>query len=96
MAGASRRFIRAGRPIRERRKVERVQGIILEECYRPGRHNVTPSISGLRRDLEAYLDYYNHDRPRLGGHSGPGAHPADRGPQAQAAPMTSGVAPIAG
>jgi transposase InsO family protein len=64
--GASHRFIRAGRP-QSNGKVERVQGIILEECYQPALHNyVTPSISGLRRDLDAYLIYYNHDRPTWG------------------------------
>jgi transposase InsO family protein len=64
--GVSHRFIRAGRP-QSNGKVERAQGIILEECYQPALHNyVTPSISGLRRDLEAYLAYYNHQRVSWG------------------------------
>jgi len=64
--GASHRFIRAGRP-QSNGKVERAQGIILEECYQPALHNyVTPSISGLRRDLADYLAYYNHHRPSWG------------------------------
>ncbi|HEX2370714.1 MAG TPA: DDE-type integrase/transposase/recombinase [Acidimicrobiia bacterium] len=64
--GATHRFIRAGRP-QSNGKVERAQGIILEECYQPALHGyVTPSITGLRRDLDDYLGYYNHDRPNWG------------------------------
>jgi transposase InsO family protein len=60
------RFIKAGRP-QSNGKVERVQGTILQECYQPALVGyVTPSISGLRRDLNDYLDYYNHHRPHRG------------------------------
>jgi len=60
------RFIRAGRP-QSNGKVERVQGTILEECYQPALIGyVEPSITGLRRDLSNYLDYYNYRRPHRG------------------------------
>ena len=60
------RFIKAGRP-QSNGKVERVQGTILQECYQPALIGyVTPSISGLRRDLTDYLNYYNHHRPHRG------------------------------
>lgn len=60
------RFIRSGRP-QTNGKVERVQGTILEECYQPALIGyVTPSITGLRRDLTDYLWYYNHQRPHRG------------------------------
>ena len=60
------RFIRAGRP-QSNGKVERVQGTMLEEFYKPvlSRY-VQPSISGLRRDLTDYLTYYNWQRPHTG------------------------------
>lgn len=64
--GAEHRFIRAGRP-QSNGKVERVQGTILQECYQPALVGyVTPSISGLRRDLDQYLSYYNWKRPHHG------------------------------
>lgn len=64
--GAEHRFIRAGRP-QTNGKVERIQGLLLEECYQPALHSyVTPSITGLRRDLADYLNYYNHQRPSWG------------------------------
>jgi transposase InsO family protein len=64
--GSEHRFIRAGRP-QSNGKVERAQGTLLEECYQPALLNyVTPSITGLRRDLHDYLDYYNHQRPHWG------------------------------
>ncbi|MBT8201699.1 MAG: integrase core domain-containing protein, partial [Acidimicrobiia bacterium] len=60
------RFIRAGRP-QSNGKVERVQGTILEEFYQPTLLKyVEPSITGLRRDLDAYITYYNHQRPHFG------------------------------
>lgn len=63
---AKHRFIRAGRP-QSNGKVERVQGTILEEFYQPALINyVEPSITGLRRDLDAYINYYNHQRPHRG------------------------------
>ena len=60
--GARQRFIHAGRP-QTNGCVERVQGTILEECWKPSfaRHLI-PKQNGLRRDLVRYLDYYNTDR----------------------------------
>ena len=60
--GARQRFIHAGRP-QTNGCVERVQGTILEECWKPSfaRHLI-PKQNGLRRDLVRYLDYYNADR----------------------------------
>lgn len=60
------RFIRAGRP-QTNGKVERVQRTLLEEFYQPTLLTYTePSITGLRRDLETYVTYYNHQRPHHG------------------------------
>ena len=60
--GAEHRFIRAGQP-QTNGCVERVQQTILEECWKPcfARY-LTPKITGLRRDLNQYLHYYNTDR----------------------------------
>ncbi len=64
--GVAHRFIRAGRP-QSNGKVERVQRTLLEELYQPTLINYTePSITGLRRDLDAYLAYYNHHRRHYG------------------------------
>lgn len=64
--GVNHRYIRAGRP-QSNGKVERVQGTILEEFYKPVLSNyVEPSITGLRRDLADYLTYYNWQRPHTG------------------------------
>ena len=64
--GAEQRFIHAGRP-QTNDCVERVQGTILEECWKPAfaRHLI-PKQTGLRRDLERYLRYYNSDRAHTG------------------------------
>ncbi len=64
--GIAHRFIRAGRP-QSNGKVERVQGTLLEEFYKPvlSRY-VEPSITGLRRDLGDYLTYYNWERRHSG------------------------------
>lgn len=73
--GVEHRFIRAGRP-QSNGKVERVQGTMIQELYQPTLIGyVEPSISGLRRDLEAYLTYYNHKR-RHRGRWNKGATPA--------------------
>ena len=42
-------------------------GTILEECWKPAfaRHLI-PKQTGLRRDLERYLRYYNSDRAHTG------------------------------
>lgn len=64
--GVQHRFIRAGRP-QTNGKVERVQRTLLEEFYQPTLIGYTePSITGLRRDLNAYVTYYNHHRPHHG------------------------------
>lgn len=69
------RFIRAGRP-QTNGKVERVQGTMIQELYQPTLINyVEPSITGLRKDLNAYLNYYNHTR-RHRGRWNKGATPA--------------------
>jgi transposase InsO family protein len=64
--GAEHRFIRAGRP-QTNGCVERVQGTILEECWKPAfaRHLI-PKLTGLQRDLRQYLRYYNADRAHTG------------------------------
>ncbi|MDP8959911.1 MAG: DDE-type integrase/transposase/recombinase [Actinomycetota bacterium] len=64
--GARQVFIRAGRP-QTNGCVERVQGTILEECWKPAfARYLIPKITGLRLDLERYLDYYNTDRAHNG------------------------------
>lgn len=64
--GINHRFIKAGRP-QSNGKVERVQGTILQECYQPALIGyVEPSITGLRQDLDRYLEFYNHQRPHHG------------------------------
>ena len=64
--GAQHRFIRAGRP-QTNGCVERVHLTILEECWKPSfARYLTPKITGLRLDLNHYLDYYNTDRAHTG------------------------------
>ena len=64
--GIRHRFIRPGRP-QSNGKVERVQRTLLEEFYQPAfAAYVEPSITGLRRDLNDYLTYYNWQRPHHG------------------------------
>jgi transposase InsO family protein len=64
--GAEQRFIHAGRP-QTNGCVERVQGTILDECWRPTfARSLVPKYTGLRRDLERYLRYYNTDRAHTG------------------------------
>lgn len=64
--GVEHRFIKAGRP-QTNGKAERVQGTMIQELYQPTLTNyVEPSITGLRRDLAAYLTYYNHTRRHYG------------------------------
>jgi transposase InsO family protein len=63
---AEHRFIRAGRP-QTNGCVERVQGTILEECWKPAfARYLIPKYTGLRLDLERYLQYYNTDRAHTG------------------------------
>lgn len=64
--GAEHRFIRSGRP-QTNGCVERLQGTILEECWKPAfARYLVPRYTGLRRDLEHYLHYYNFDRAQTG------------------------------
>jgi len=64
--GAEHRFIRSGRP-QTNGCVERLQGTILEECWKPAfARALVPAYQGLQRDLESYLVYYNTDRAHTG------------------------------
>lgn len=64
--GAKQRFIRSGRP-QSNGCVERLQGTILEECWKPAfARYLVPGYRGLQRDLERYLAYYNTDRAHTG------------------------------
>ena len=64
--GARHLFIRAGRP-QTNGCVERVQETILEECWKPAfARYLIPKYTGLRLDLDRYLDYYNTDRAHTG------------------------------
>ena len=64
--GAVHRFIHAGRP-QTNGCVERVQRTVLEECWKPVfARDLFPSDSGLRRELDRYLRYYNEDRAHTG------------------------------
>jgi transposase InsO family protein len=64
--GAQQTFIRAGRPATNG-AVERVQRTILEECWRPSfARSLVPKLTGLARDLAAYLQFYNEERAHTG------------------------------
>ena len=64
--GGRQTFIRAGRPVTNG-AVERVQRTILEECWRPSfARSLVPKLTGLERDLAAYLRYYNEERAHTG------------------------------
>ncbi|HEV8054222.1 MAG: transposase [Chloroflexi bacterium] len=64
--GARQTFIRAGRPATNG-AVERVQRTILEECWRPSfARSLVPKLTGLSRDLAAYLRFYNEERAHTG------------------------------
>jgi hypothetical protein len=55
-------FIRSGRP-QTNGCVERVQGTILEECWKPAfARYLIPKQIGLRHDLDRYLRYYTRSR----------------------------------
>jgi transposase InsO family protein len=59
-------FIAAGRP-QTNGCVERVQGTILEECWKPSfAHSLIPKSTALAQDLDYYLRYYNQDRAHNG------------------------------
>jgi len=64
--GIDHRFIKAGRP-QSNGKVEGVQGIMLEEFYKPNLINyVEPSMTGLRIDMAQYVEFYNYKRRHYG------------------------------
>ncbi len=55
------------RPPPDQRPVEALHQTILEECWRPAfARYLHPRFTGLRRDLERYLAFYNHDRAHHG------------------------------
>ena len=58
--------IHAGRP-QSNGHVETLHKTILDECWRPAfARYLYPRYRGLRRELERYLAYYNHDRVHHG------------------------------
>lgn len=58
--------IHAGRP-QTNGNVEALHKTILDECWRPAfARYLYPRLMGLRRELDSYLDYYNHDRVHHG------------------------------
>jgi transposase InsO family protein len=58
--------IRAGRP-QTNGHVEALHKTILDECWRPAfARYIYPSYTGLARDLQTYMTYYNHDRVHNG------------------------------
>jgi transposase InsO family protein len=58
--------IRSGRP-QTNGHVEALHRLILEECWRPAfARYLYPRYTGLKRELERYLDDYNHDRVHHG------------------------------
>lgn len=67
--GVRHTFIHAGRP-QTNGAVERVQGTILQECWKPAfvRYLIV-KLTGLQRELVTYLKYYNEDRAHQGRHT---------------------------
>lgn len=64
--GARVTQIRAGRP-QTNGHVERLHRTILEECWRPAfARSIYVRYTGLKRDLDTYLRYYNTDRTHHG------------------------------
>jgi transposase InsO family protein len=64
--GARHTRIHAGRP-QTNGHVEALHKTILDECWRPAfARYIYPTLSGLRRELETYLAFYNHDRVHHG------------------------------
>lgn len=58
--------IHAGRP-QTNRAVESLHRTILDECWRPALARfLHVRFTGLRRELDTYLNYYNHDRVHHG------------------------------
>ena len=63
---ARQRRIHAGRP-QTNGNVEALHKTILDECWRPAfARYLYPRISGLRRELDTYLHFYNYDRVHHG------------------------------
>lgn len=57
---------RAGRP-QTNGHIEALHKTILDECWRPSfARYLHPRLSTLKRDLDEYLDFYNHDRVHHG------------------------------
>jgi transposase len=74
--GARQSRIRAGRP-QTNGHVEALHRTILDECWRPSfARYLQPRLAGLRRDLDDYLVFYNHERAHTGRLTR-GALPAD-------------------
>ncbi len=74
--GARHTRIHAGRP-QTNGNVEALHKTILDECWRPAfARYLQPRLSGLRRELDTYLRYYNFDRVHHGRLTG-GQLPAD-------------------
>jgi transposase len=64
--GARHTRIHAGRP-QTNGNVEALHKTILDECWRPAfARYMQPSLTGLRRELDAYLRFYNYDRVHHG------------------------------
>ena len=64
--GARHTRIRAGRP-QTNGHVEALQRTILDECWRPAfARYLYPRYTGLRRELELYLEHFNFDRVHHG------------------------------
>jgi transposase InsO family protein len=64
--GARITHIHAGRP-QTNGHVEALHKTILDECWRPAfARYLYPRYTGLRRELDRYLTYYNHDRAHHG------------------------------
>lgn len=58
--------IHAGRP-QTNGHVEALHKTILDECWRPAfARYLYPRLMGVRRELDTYLAYYNHDRVHHG------------------------------
>jgi transposase len=64
--GAGHTRIHAGRP-QTNGNVEALHKTILDECWRPAfARYIQPRLTGLRRELDTYLRYYNFDRVHHG------------------------------
>lgn len=64
--GARHSRIHAGRP-QTNGNVEALHSTILDECWRPAfARYIHPRYTGLKRELDTYLHFYNHDRVHHG------------------------------